>query len=736
MNSPMSGEQPVKTILILAANPKGTVALRLDEEVREIKAGLQRSRRRDRFVVEYEPAARPRDVRRAMLDHRPQVVHFCGHGEGERGLVLEDESGKPKLVSAEALASLFANFANQVECVLLNACYSDVQAQAIAQHIDAVIGMNQTIGDRAAIEFAVGFYDALGAGEPTQSAFQFGKNAMQLEGITEDQTPVLIPKQSVKEELSLSNSGTTEPNRKAIPVEPLVESAPQSTGRKSRLFISYKRGVEPDEPVALAVFEALRQEHDVFIDQTMAVGTRWAERIEAEIRQADFLITFLSAQSVHSEMVLGEIETAHHAFQAQGKPVILPIRLAYREPFAYPLGAYLNGINWAFWDSPTDTSRLLEELRQAIAGSPLSIATAELKSDLTSSSPPASAIPRPLPAAQPSLEMPEGTMDLESQFYIQRSGDGIALETLQRQGLTITIKGPRQMGKSSLLIRTMATAGQAGKRVAFLDFQLFDKTALTNGDRFFQQFCAWLTDELELADRVEEFWSSPLGNSQRCTRYMQRYLLKEVGSPLVLAMDEVESVFDTDFRSDFFGMLRAWHNNRATDPIWKQLDLVLVTSTEPYQLIENLNQSPFNVGQVIELTDFLPEQVASLNQRHGEPLNLQQVEQLMALLGGHPYLVRQALYLVASRQITVADLFAEATADRGPFGDHLRYHLFRMNDKKDLIQGMLQVIRNQTCPDERVFFRLRGAGLVRRERQTVLPRCQLYAEYFREHLRG
>lgn len=516
----------------------------------------------------------------------------------------------------------------------------------------------------------------------------------------------------------------------------LMSSLPQpiASSPQTRIFISYKRGVEPDEPVALAVYEALNQAHQVFIDQTMAVGTRWAERIEAEIRQSDFLITFLSAHSVHSEMVRGEIETAHHLSKQQGRPTILPVRLAYQAAFAYPLSAYLNGINWAFWQSEADTPRLLEELQQAIAGQPLSIATDQSKIELTEPAPP-TPYPPPLPAAQP-LEMPEGTMDLESGLYVERTGDAIALETIQRQGVTITIKAPRQMGKSSLLIRTMAAAVQAGKRVVFLDFQLFDRTALTDSDRFFRQFCAWLTDELELADRVEDYWSSPLGNSQRCTRYMQRYLLKEIGCPLVLAMDEVESVFDTDFRSDFFSMLRSWHNNRAMKPIWKQLDLTLVTSTEPYQLIADLNQSPFNVGEVIELGDFSIEQVADLNDRHGQPLSRAQVQQLMGLLNGHPYLVRRALYLVASGQMVAEALFAEAVEDRGPFGDHLRHHLFRMNDKKDLIQGMLQVIRNQTCPDERVFFRLRGAGLVQRQRQTVLPRCQLYAEYFQEHLRG
>jgi AAA-like domain len=214
------------------------------------------------------------------------------------------------------------------------------------------------------------------------------------------------------------------------------------------------------------------------------------------------------------------------------------------------------------------------------------------------------------------------------------------------------------------------------------------------------------------------------------------YLLKELDSPLVLAMDEVESIFETEFRSDFFGMLRSWHNSRATRPVWKQLDLALVTSTEPYQLIENLNQSPFNVGQVIELMDFDAEQVADLNRRHRAPLDTDMERQLMALLDGHPYLVRRALYLIASERISVADLFAKATDDRGPFGDHLRYHLFRLHDKPDLIQGLLQVLRHGTCQDERIFFRLRGAGLVRREGRAVLPRCRLYGDYFQEHLHG
>jgi len=506
--------------------------------------------------------------------------------------------------------------------------------------------------------------------------------------------------------------------------------------RKTRIFISYKRNVEPDETVALQVFQALNQPHEVFIDQTMVVGTPWVERIEAELRRADFLLTFLSAESIGSEMVMAEIKMAYQLAQEQaGRPAILPVRLAYREPFQYPLNVYLDPINWAFWANPADTPRLIEELTQAIAGGRLSLAEPAKTAILQISQP--AALPQPLASAQPlRLEMPEGTMDPQSAFYVERAEDQVALEAIERQGVTITIKAPRQMGKSSLLMRLIEAAAKVGKRVAFLDFQLFDQAALTDADTFFRQFCTWLTDQLEIEDQVEAYWQMPLGNSQRCTRYVSRYLLKELGSPLVLAMDEVESVFDTNFRSDFFGMLRSWHNQRLAGSIWKQLDLALVTSTEPYQLIDNLNQSPFNVGEVIELADFSPEQVADLNRRHGSPLTLAQEQQLMALLRGHPYLVRRALYLVASQRISPADLFSQATEDRGPFGDHLRNHLFRLHGKADLIQGLRQVIRHHTCPDERVFFRLRGAGLVQREGREVWPRCQLYADFFRERLDG
>lgn len=177
-----------KKILILSCNPHDTARLRLNEEVREIEEGLLRSKYRDYFLIYSRLAVRLRDFRRALLDYEPQIVHFCGHGE-ESGLMVEDKNGNAILFTQDAVARLFECFTNHVECVLLNACYSEKQAEAIVCHINYVIGMQQAIGDKAAIEFSVGFYDALGAGKTVEEAFKFGCNA-----IPEHLTPVLKKK--------------------------------------------------------------------------------------------------------------------------------------------------------------------------------------------------------------------------------------------------------------------------------------------------------------------------------------------------------------------------------------------------------------------------------------------------------------------------------------------------------------------------------------------------------------
>ena len=193
----MNPNPELKSILLFAANPKRTQNLRLQEEEREIRERL-RLAGYGKVPINSAGATRPRDIQQAMLDFKPQIVHFSSHGLGQDGLLFEDVTGGKKLVSAEALANLFKLFSKSVECVVLNACYSKFQAQAIARHIDYVIGMNQAIDDRSAIEFSVGFYAAIGSGESVDFAYELGCNAIQLEGTAEYLTPVLLKKENIE----------------------------------------------------------------------------------------------------------------------------------------------------------------------------------------------------------------------------------------------------------------------------------------------------------------------------------------------------------------------------------------------------------------------------------------------------------------------------------------------------------------------------------------------------------
>ncbi|HEY8208281.1 MAG TPA: TIR domain-containing protein [Myxococcaceae bacterium] len=222
----------------------------------------------------------------------------------------------------------------------------------------------------------------------------------------------------------------------------------------ARIFISYKR-IDPDTAVAQALHRTLSEAgHEVFLDLNMPAGVRWAERIEEELQRTEVLIALLSEQAVRSEMAVGEIETA-----VRLKKRILPVRLAYREPFQYPLSAWLNPINWAIWDGPDGTPQLAEALKRAASGGELPVEQGPGRGELLK------AVPRD------ALTLESGAMDVESPLYVRRSADDVALAAIARKGQTLNIKGPRQVGKSSLLMRVIGAAAAAGKRVAYVDFQ-------------------------------------------------------------------------------------------------------------------------------------------------------------------------------------------------------------------------------------------------------------------------
>ena len=184
-----------QTILFLASNPNGkSEAWR---ELREIKNGLERSQYRDLFTLKSCIAINHRDVHRSLLNETPQIVHFAANGIEEDGLIFQDDAGNPQLVDGNALAGLFSLFADTVQCVILNGGFSTLQVNAIVQEIRYVIGMNQAIGGKSAIEFSAGFYDALGAGKDVEFAYNLGCKAIAMDGFPNDNLPKLFKHKSI-----------------------------------------------------------------------------------------------------------------------------------------------------------------------------------------------------------------------------------------------------------------------------------------------------------------------------------------------------------------------------------------------------------------------------------------------------------------------------------------------------------------------------------------------------------
>ncbi|MCW5315162.1 TIR domain-containing protein [Nostoc sp. KVJ3] len=308
----------LQKILFLAANPQDTTRLRLGEELRDIGEGLQRSQKRDQFQLEQRLAVRPRDIQRAMLDVSPQIVHFSGHGTGEQGLVFEDEIGNTKLVDGEALARLFALFADQIRCVVLNGCYSEVQAKAIANHVDCVIGMNQAIGDRAAIEFAVGFYDAIGAGRPIEFAYKLGCAAIGMAGIAEHLTPVLLKK-------TTSFDATVQPISDTV-VQPPVE---QLQNVPIDVFISYSHKDDNLVEEFIIHLANLKRQGKItaWYDRAIEAGEEWETQIKRQLESARIVLLLISPPFMASDYCYDIEMQGAIARHNQGTARVIPIIL-------------------------------------------------------------------------------------------------------------------------------------------------------------------------------------------------------------------------------------------------------------------------------------------------------------------------------------------------------------------------------------------------------------------------
>jgi AraC-like DNA-binding protein len=329
---------------------------------------------------------------------------------------------------------------------------------------------------------------------------------------------------------------------------------------------------------------------------------------------------------------------------------------------------------------------------------------------------------------------PSGSVPLGSPFYLERSSlEGQVYQEIARPGALIRIKAPREMGKTSLLLRILDYANCQGYCTISLNLEQVEQAVLSNLNQFLRWLCANISRQLQRQPKLDEYWDEDLGSKISSTLYLQDYILESIDTPLVLALDEVSQVFEhPQVAKDFLPLLRSWYEEAKRLPIWQKLRLIVVHSTEIYVPLQ-LNQSPFNVGLPVQLDDFNLEEVQQLAERYGlDWAEEEEARQLMSLVGGHPALVNLALYHLSRKEIALSQLLETAPTATGIYSHHLQRHWATLKKQPELAQA-LDTVLNATEPvllDPILAYKLSSMGVIKQSGGKAIASCQLYRQYF------
>jgi AAA-like domain/CHAT domain len=334
---------------------------------------------------------------------------------------------------------------------------------------------------------------------------------------------------------------------------------------------------------------------------------------------------------------------------------------------------------------------------------------------------------------------PSGSVPLDSPYYIPYP----ALETQVYQEITnpgalIRIKAPQEMGKTSLLLRILGYANQIGYHTVSLNLQeQVDQSILSDLNRFLRWLCANISRQLQLEPRLDDYWDDDIGCKVSCSLYLRNYVLAQLDSPLVLALDEVNQIFEyPQVAKEFLPLLRSWYEEGKRRPIGQKLRLIVVHSTEVYVPLQ-LHQSPFNVGLPIQLTCFSHEQVQQLAQCYGLGWeNGEEARLLMDMVGGHPALVHLALYYLSRKEQTLTELLQNAPTPTGIYYHHLQRHWKTLQGNAELASAvdMVMNVTESVQLDSVVAYKLSSMGLIKLDKNQATPSCRLYRQYFQSQI--
>jgi DNA-binding Xre family transcriptional regulator len=338
------------------------------------------------------------------------------------------------------------------------------------------------------------------------------------------------------------------------------------------------------------------------------------------------------------------------------------------------------------------------------------------------------------PHSDPSPRYPNGAVPLGSPFYLERIPAQAQIDReISKPGALVRIKAPREMGKTSLLLRVLESAKRLGYHTVSLNLAQVDEATLNDLDRFLRCICANVARQLQLKPMLDEYWDEDLGSKISCTTYFQEYLLEKISTPLVLAFDEMNHIFEhPQMAKDFLPLLRSWYEEAKTLPIWQKLRLVVVHSTEIYIPLQ-LNQSPFNVGLPIQLDTFDRSEVEQLARCYGlDWEDGAEAGQLMDLVEGHPALINIAFYHLSRGDITLAELLKTAATTTGIYHHHLQRHWVTLQEQPELASIIQSTISASDFAQVNpiLSYKLSSMGLIKLDREHQTLSCQLYQQFF------
>lgn len=353
-----------------------------------------------------------------------------------------------------------------------------------------------------------------------------------------------------------------------------------------------------------------------------------------------------------------------------------------------------------------------------------------LKNSIPSSEKKSTKVPQTI-----ALEFPEGQVPLNSEFYIERSfPEKTSYQEITKPGALIRIQSPKKMGKTSLLIRIIDYAEKQNYHTIHLSLSQAETEIFSSTKRFFRWICANVTQQLELESALNYYWDEDIGALVSCTIYFQNYILEKTSNPIILAFDEINRIIEyPNIAHDFLSLLRSWHERSKDTPNWQKLRIIIVHSMDIYIPLKT-NQSPLNLGLVIELTPFNKNQIEDLVKRHELQATSAEIEKLIRLTGGFPYLVRLALYHCASCNLTLEYILENAATDRGIFRQHLQNLLWKIKQNNNLYNVFQQVLTAPIELDDPLVFKLKSWGLVHLEGNKARVSCHLYRDYFNAHI--